>query len=217
MIRAFLLLTAFLILGASTGAYAQDAGTPQITRGQLEPITPTITPQDMISNTMANTLFKQCRSFYPRRFTPTALDSYCECSMVATQVNMTAKEYTELQNPLNRKITNPTYQKYITTVVAPCMITPTVDIEYMYCVLDRYADNRVKSFPQYCQCVAREMRDHVELNGDVDMMITMGSNPKINDPFEALWMNTKYMETSRQSRTACLGKYMKQPIKYSYN
>lgn len=216
MIRTLLLLFVTIMMSASYMAYAQDAGTSQITRGQLEPSSPVITSKDMVSAAMASALFKQCRSFYPRRFTPNALDSYCKCSVTATQATISAKEYTELQSSKNRVAGNKTFQKYVTSVIAPCMITPTVDIEYLSCVLDRYADNRIASFPQYCQCVAREARNHVEYNGDVDILISMGSNPKIQDPFEALWINSKYMSVVRQARTSCLSSYMKKPTQYTY-
>ena len=217
MIRIVLLLAALFVVVSTSGASAQDVGTPMITRGQLEPAMPTLRTEDMLSKEMANALFKQCRSFYPRRFTPTALDSYCECAMVSTQATMSAKEYADIQVPRNQKASNSTYQKDITNVVAPCMVRPTIDIEYLSCALDRSGDNRISSLPKYCQCVAKDVSDHVALYGDVDILISMGSNQRITDPFEALWINSKYLQSMRNARIGCLGNYMKQRVQYDYN
>lgn len=217
MIRLVLLLAALLVTVSGSGAFAQDAGVPIITRGQLEPVVPTLRTEDMMSKEMANALFKQCRSFYPRRFTPKALDDYCDCAITSTQVTLTAQEYADIQIPRNQKASNPTYQKYITGVVAPCMVIPTLDIEYLACALDQFADIRISHLPKYCRCVSQEVSQHVADYADVDILIGMSSNPKITDPLEALWINPKYLQSMRQSRYSCLGQYMKQPVKYNYN
>lgn len=217
MIRLVLLLTALMTIMSVSGASAQDTGVPVIARGQLAPALPIIKNEDMMSKEMANALFKQCRSFYPRLFTPTALDSYCECAMTATQVTMTAQEYADVQIPRNQKASNPTYQKYITGVVAPCMVRPTIDIEYFSCVLDRSGDLRISNMPKYCNCVAKDVSDHVAIYGDVDILISMSTNQRITDPFEALWINPKYVQSKRNARNGCIGTYIKRPVQYDYN
>jgi hypothetical protein len=217
MIRLFLLMTALLTVVSISKASAQETSPPLITRGQLEPVMPTLKTEDMMSNEMANAIFRQCRSFYPRRFTPSSLDTYCDCAMTATQVTMTAQEYADVQLPRNQKASNPTYQKFITSVVAPCMVLPTIEIEYFGCVLDRFADSRIGHVPKYCNCVSREISQHVGIYGDVNILITMSTNPRLTDPFEALWVSSKYIQSVRQARTSCLGKYMKQTVQYNYN
>ncbi len=213
MFRAFLLLLMMAVLSVGSIAVAQDADTP--TKGQLEKLPPAIQKKDMISKEVATAIFKQCRSFYPRRFTPSALDTYCDCSMTATQLALTSQENVDLQDKKNQVITNPVYQKYVTYVVAPCMDMATQDIEYLGCALDRFADSRVANLPRYCQCVGREARDHVTEFGDVDIMITMKTNPRVTDPFEALWMNDKYMQSVRNAKDKCLLTYMKKPMVYN--
>lgn len=213
MMRAALLALLCLILSSGVPAMAQDASAP--TKGMLEKVAPLVEKKDMMSQAMANTLFKQCRAFYPRRFPPSALDSYCECSGAATQAVMTSDEYTSLQDEKNRVVTNPVYEKYVTYVVAPCMDTPTQDIEYYACIMDRFADMRINHIPRYCQCVGREMRDYVRQFGDTDMLISLKTNKRVTDPFEALWLSDAYVEKTRNSRDKCVLRYMKQPMIYN--
>lgn len=212
MLRALALLTIGLAcLMAGGDARAQEGPV----RGQLERNAPLVTPENMMTKEMASALFQQCRSFYPRRFTPSALDRYCDCAIPSTQLALTGQEYAELQEPRNRVIGNTVFQKYIAYVVAPCMDLPTQDIEYMSCVLDRHADSRVGNFPRYCQCVAKDMQKHVAEYGDVEILITMQTNRNIIDPFEALWMNDRYIQSVRNARDSCLATYMERPVTYN--
>lgn len=213
MIRALLLALLCLVLASGASALAQDAPAP--TKGMLEKAPPLVEKKDMMSAATAAALFKQCRGFYPRRFTPSALDSYCECSGTATQAVMTSDEHASLQQEKNRVITNPVFQKYVTYVIAPCMDKPTQDIEYLSCALDRFADARINNLPRYCQCVGREMRNHVLQFGDVDILISMQTNKRVTDPFEALWMSSRYMEQTQVARDKCVMSYMKKPMIYN--
>jgi hypothetical protein len=95
------------------------------------------------------------------------------------------------------------------------MDTPTQDIEYYACIMDRFADMRINHIPRYCQCVGREMRDYVRQFGDTDMLISLKTNKRVTDPFEALWLNDAYVEKTRNSRDKCVLRYMKQPMIYN--
>jgi hypothetical protein len=206
--KRFFTLILLLIALLSTSAEAQEKPV-----GGLMQQSQTLSPGDPIPNEAINKLFKQCKSYYPRRFTPSALDVYCNCSAAATQGVLKAGEYESLQLERNRKASNPVYQKYVTQVVIPCMDIPTLDIEYFACVLRRTNDSRIENIPKYCQCVSGEVSKYVRKYGSVDALLRTEHYEK--DPIEALWNSEGYKETLRNSMDECVLLYLRRPQTYN--
>jgi hypothetical protein len=132
-------------------------------------------------------VYDRCLSRPPKRFTPDAHDSYCTCAAAALHGSLTLGELTELQKEKNRRIGNPAYEKFVTLVVSPCMVEPIEEIEYLYCMVDKANDIRIRHFPTYCSCVGKEMRKHLQDSGDVEAMLELGnkSGKRERDPTDA--------------------------------
>lgn len=208
MNRFFILIPLLLIALLPAPAGAQE----KAPRGLLEK-PQTLSPQDPIPNGAINKLFRQCKSYYPRRFTPSALEAYCSCSAAATQGVLRAGEYESLQLERNRKASNPVYQKYVSQVVIPCMDIPTLDIEYFACILNRANDPRIDNIPKYCQCVSSKVARRVRTIGDADTLLRLQHYER--DPLEALWHSEGYKETLRNSMDECVRSYLRQPQIYN--
>ncbi len=191
------LLTLCLLL-ASLPAWAQDAG---LQRGQLEK-SQTFNPDAALSNEQTEKIYQECRKVFPPRFTPGTVEYYCTCSSAATQGVLTSGEYESLQIERNRVTTNPVYEKYVTQVVTPCLDTPTMDIEYYSCVMNRSIDPSIKNVIKYCECISNRLYKHVQKQGDADAMSRL-DNRFNRDPMEALWMSEGYLNATRQAYEQC--------------
>lgn len=115
------------------------------------------------------------------------------------------KDFKTLQTEAGRKPGNKTFEKYITTAVAPCLDMPVEQIEYLECLLDTTVDIRVRYIPPYCQCVARKARQHAEQFADAEIITRLIQYPSgFKDPVNALWDNPRYIGAKSQARNDCI-------------
>lgn len=168
------------------------------------------TPDSPITDGVIEQIYNRCLTRIPPRFTPDSHKFYCTCSAAATQGNITVGELTQLQKAANRKLGNKAFEKYIHTVMKPCMDTAVEDTEYMYCLTYRSNDWRIKYPLPYCKCVSRKVREFFVKNGEEDMMISWGSNKRMmyKDPIESMWANARFQSDREQSRSYCVGHYL---------
>ncbi len=160
---------------------------------------------DTIPSKLINDMYDNCKFKIPERFTPKAREYYCACNAAAVQGNFLMKEFKELQRPSARVPSNKTYEKYITTAVAPCLDMPVEQIEYLECLLDTTIDIRVRHIPPYCKCVAQKARKHAEQHADAEIMTRLIQYPTgFSDPVNALWDNARYIGAKVQAQNSCM-------------
>ena len=159
-----------------------------------------------ISAKLANEIYESCLYHIPSRFTPEAREYYCTCNAASLQGNFTMPEYRELQKQSNRKPGNKTFEKYIHTSVAPCLVDkPIFQIEYLACLLDTSNDVRIGYVPGFCSCVGKKMRDHARTFAEPEIMTKLaGQTTAFKDPVEALWNNKTYLLKKYDSRNECI-------------
>jgi hypothetical protein len=103
---------------------------------------------------------------------------------------------------------NKVFEKYVHNVVKPCMNEPIEDIEYMYCIMYRGNDWRIKLPIPYCKCSSRGVRKDFEAGGEANMMIAWGGAIKYQDPIDALWGSELFQASRTKNRDVCAGTYM---------
>lgn len=205
-------LTVLFLTALPSGAKAVSLYDPSKRKQVASTIMPVLPPDQLISGIQgsvsretANALRERCLSRVPNRFTADGLQYYCTCSSAATMGNITFKELRDLQDKRNWVAGNKSFEKYIDTVVTPCMDMPIEDIEYESCVLRRNNDWRVKNVPQYCQCVSGAVRAHVKEFGTAEIITEWGKPGKVYDtPLDALWNSNPYNQYKDKFRTDCL-------------
>lgn len=150
--------------------------------------------------------FSDCKYNIPRRFTPDAREFFCGCTATKLkEEKFLPSELKAMQSAKNFVITNKTFEKYASRVVAPCLDMPTEQIEYLSCLLDSSVDSRISYIPGYCTCVARKMKSYVRKNAAADILIGLGiKNFVYSEPVEVLWNNVNYLRKLRQSRKECI-------------
>ncbi len=206
LLTALLLILLWLTPGV---ALAQDTSKLPL-RGSLS-VNPFdgLNPKASLPNSAIETVYKECRSVYPERFTPESLSYYCKCTTAALQAELTVGEYAEISNPKNQTLKNETYGKYLSKVVAPCLDQPIEDAEYYSCVLRRTNDPRIASIPDYCKCVSASVSQYFQKYGDAEVIIAVGSTRATKDPLKALWVGSAYKTISRQAREQCISQHYK--------
>jgi hypothetical protein len=163
-----------------------------------------------IPGAVATKVYDRCLSRVPERFTPDAHKIYCTCTAAALQGSMTLGELIDLQDSKNRRIGHPSYEKFVTQVVKPCMVEPVEEIEYLYCMIDRAADPRIRFFPSYCQCVGKEMRKHLDKNGDIEAVMELSKKvgSRERDPTEGFLSGFERGRALQDVRNQCSWKYL---------
>jgi len=216
-LASFSLFLVFCLSVLPALSYAADSGTSTAdgpTRGQLKKMQ-TLNDSSPIPKEAIVGFYNKCMAKMPKRFMPGSLELYCGCASAALQGELTSAEFEEIKIEKNQKIRNRAYEKYVTKVVAPCMATPTQDIEYYSCVLDRTLDVGISSIPRYCQCVGYEMSKKIQSEGDSYIVQGMGQHEWIKDPIESLWQSNEYKATKADIRKDCIRFYWKKPIRYN--
>lgn len=167
------------------------------------------TPNGAIGDDVIAKIYDRCMSRLPSRFTPEAHEYYCACSSAATQGTMTITDLKTLQKDTNRKVGNKAFEKYVHNVMKPCLEMPVEESEYMYCVMYRKNDWRIRYPLPYCKCVSRGVREHFEIYGEPEMMMSWGNTlKKYNDPVDSLWDNEAFQKGRTASKKGCIGSYM---------
>lgn len=153
-----------------------------------------------------STYFKDCKYNIPRRFTPDAREHFCGCTALKLKdEKFRPSELKAMSQPKNFVITNKTFERYASRVVAPCLDMPTEQIEYLTCVLDSSIDPRINYIPGYCTCVARKMKAHVRKNAAADILLSFGTkNFVYSDPMDAMWNNSNYLKTLNKAQKTCI-------------
>lgn len=168
-------------------------------------------PDAAIPTDIIKAIYDRCRSKVPGRFTPDAHETYCTCAAAATQGTITLGDLKDLQKEENRQLGSKVFEKYVHNVMKPCMESPTADIEYMYCVMYRKNDWRIRYPLPYCRCMSQSVAEEFKVTGEEGMMISWGAD-KIKklykDPVEAFWENDKFQKARRKAREACASSYM---------
>jgi len=167
-------------------------------------------PDDAIEKNVIEKIYDRCMSRTPNRFTPDAHQYYCTCSAAATQGTMTNADLRNLQKDKNRVLGNKSFEKYVHNVVKPCMDMPVEDMEYMYCIMYRDNDWRIKFPIPFCKCTSRGIRKYFEESGETDMMIAWANNKTsgYKDPIDALWGSELFQAARTKQRKSCVGRYM---------
>lgn len=152
----------------------------------------------------------RCKSRFPGRFSPQALNDYCFCAAAATQGTITIGELRELQKETTRKLGNPTFEKYVKNVMKPCMETPIEDIEYGMCISSRSNDWRIKYPLPYCKCSSQGVANHFRKFGLEEMMISWGTPNQSGDedPTTTLWDNPTFLKARSIAKEECVSRYM---------
>jgi len=208
-------MTGILLCTASANAQTFDFQKARASApSNLMPVLPSEdlveSPDNKISNDIANKIYDRCLSKVPPRFTPDAHQYYCGCASTATQATIKMKELRELQSQKNWKLGNKTFEKYIHNVVAQCIDMPVEDMEYMNCILYRGTDWRIDRIPQYCKCVSNGARKYVKDFGEADLMIEWGDTKRTYEsPLDALWYSRGYNNKKREVSENCIGNYMR--------
>jgi hypothetical protein len=115
------------------------------------------------------------------------------------------KEFNELQRKSAQTPQNKTYEKYLATAVGPCMDIPSEQISYLECLMDTSTDIRIGQPLQYCRCISRKVRKHVEKAAAPDIITRILTYPGVfTDPTDALWDSREYNISLSQARDTCL-------------
>ncbi len=165
-------------------------------------------PDGAIGTEVIAKIYDRCMSRVPNRFTPDAHQYYCTCSAAATQGTITNGDLRALQNKKNRVLGNTSFEKYVHNVVKPCMDEPVEDMEYMYCIMYRDNDWRIKLPIPYCKCSSQGVRKYFEKSGEIDIMIAWGGGIKYEDPIDAMWNSASFQSARTGQRNSCAGAYM---------
>lgn len=151
----------------------------------------------------------RCLSRVPERFTPRAHADYCACAAAATQGTMTMGDLRSLQKDENRVLGNPSFEKFVTSVMKPCMESPIADIEYNFCITSQDNDWRIRYPIPFCKCVSSTLQQHFKTSGTAEMMVGWGKPDKFatDDPTTTLWSNARFLQARKQGKDACVGGY----------
>lgn len=215
--QLFLSLVMFLFMAFPVTSWAQqkfDLTTIKFDPSRLFPILSETdilgTPDSSISNDAMKKIDDRCMSRVPDRFTPDAHRTYCACSSAATQGTVTVGELRELQKEKSRVLGNKTFEKYMTNVMKPCMTDAIEDVEYMFCIMSRDNDWRIRLPIPYCKCSSRAIKKDFETFGLEHMMISWGRSDIRPDesPVDTLWSNSQFLKTRELKKEECVGAYM---------
>jgi hypothetical protein len=167
-------------------------------------------PDDAITLETMKKIDDRCLSKVPERFPPDAHHTYCACSTAATQGTITVGDLREIQKDKNRVLGNKAFEKYVSNVMQPCMASVIEDIEYMFCIMSRQNDWRIRLPIPYCKCTSRSIKKNFEIYGLEQMMIAWG-RPKKNQqssPIDMLWDNSEFLKSREMKKDECVGHYM---------
>jgi hypothetical protein len=215
--QSLFLLVALIVMALPISGWAQekfDLTSVKIDPSRLLPIlseTDIIgAPDDAITLETIKKIDDRCLSKVPDRFPPIAHRTYCACSTAATQGSITVGNLREIQKDSNRVLGNKAFEKYVTNVMQPCMVNIIEDIEYMFCIMSRENDWRIRLPIPYCKCTSRNIKKHFEIYGLEQMMIAWGRPKKLPDasPIDALWDNSEFLRSREIEKDKCVGAYM---------
>lgn len=159
-----------------------------------------------ITNAQLQKYFDDCVYKIPPRFTPDAREYYCGCTMT----NIKAQKFTQsdldtLKNKKNWIAANPTFERFASKVMAPCLDQPVKQIEYLSCLLSSETDYNMHSPPQFCSCYSTKMKKHASKFAAPEMLLQLGSkNNFYRDPLDALWANRDYVRATLTAREDCI-------------
>jgi hypothetical protein len=214
--RHLLTLMLIAVVAIPISGWAQALFDPSKTVYDASRLFPIVAPTDIVgadtdpvSKDVVNKIYDRCLSRVPPRFTPDAHNYYCACAAAATHATITNEDLKQLQSEKNRKLGNKSFEKYVHEVMKPCMDIPVGDTEYMYCVMNRHNDWRIKFPLPFCQCVSKGVQSHFEESGEEDMMVSWGNTGAgYRDPIDALWYNHTFNRARESSKDKCVGSYM---------
>jgi hypothetical protein len=84
------------------------------------------------------------------------------------------------------------------------------DIEYMFCIMSRQNDWRIRLPIPYCKCTSRSIKKNFEIYGLEQMMIAWGRPKKSqqSSPIDMLWDNSEFLRSREMKKDECVSKYM---------
>ena len=167
-------------------------------------------PDDAITLDAMKKIDDRCMSRAPERFTPDAHQTYCACSAAATQGTVTVGELRDLQKEKNRVLGNKTFEKYMENVMKPCMTNVIEDVEYMFCIMSRDNDWRIRLPIPYCKCTSRAIKKDFDIFGLEQMMVGWGRTDirPYESPVDTVWNNSQFLKTRELKKEECVGAYM---------
>ncbi|MGB1077267.1 MAG: hypothetical protein ACPG05_03090 [Bdellovibrionales bacterium] len=159
---------------------------------------------DIVSVKRANDYLTECKSVFPRHFTPNALHNYCSCSAANIRIFMSDTEFTEIERKRNLVAGDPIFEKYIQKVIIPCMEVAVPDIARVACLEDRGHSPYITNILPYCSCVSDRMTSAVKKQGAATIVVNMTRNPKFyDDPVQTLLESSQYRVSKYNAQREC--------------
>jgi hypothetical protein len=88
---------------------------------------------------------------------------------------------------------------------APCMDGPAYDFHYNACITNpqasRYGNPQVA-----CECMARQVADHMKSNGPAIFRDILAKNPTLMDPMSALADDPSFTQFAQSKLLSCIGR-----------
>lgn len=167
-------------------------------------------PAAAIPTPVIKKISDRCLSRVPEKFTPRAHTDYCACAAAATQGTITLGDLKNLQKAENRVLGNPSFEKFVTSVMKPCMEMPMADIEYMMCISSQDNDWQIRYPIPFCKCVSAGVQAHFKKLGLEELMVSWGSPDRrqSDDPTKTLWANQSFLKARENVKDQCVGEYM---------
>jgi hypothetical protein len=131
-----------------------------------------------------------CVSQPSRTMDSTTLKSFCECTALQMQKNMTMEDL--IAQSGNDQAARNALNKTLTHVYAPCIQYPVHALVTKRCM----ADTTIKK-KSACACAAEQMAAYTAKEAVAQLPGIIAANPNVTDPAEA-FMGTKEFETTQE-------------------
>ena len=216
-LRHLVPLMLVIIAAIPATGWGQELFQPSKVRYESSPLFPVVPlsdfpsgQNDRIPTELILKINGRCMSRMPERFPPRAHTDYCACAAAATQGTMTMGDLKALQKEENRVLGNPSFEKYVTSVMKPCMEEPIADIEYMSCITSQGNDWQIRYPIPFCKCVSRGVQEHFKSLGTEELMVSWGNLNRrpSDDPAKTLWSNQSFLKAREHVKDQCVGDYM---------
>lgn len=137
-----------------------------------------------------------CVSQPSRTMDSTTLKSFCECTALQMQKNMTMEDL--IAQGGNDQAARNALNKTLTQVYAPCIQFPVQALVMKRCLADATITKK-----SACSCAAKEMANYTAREAVTKLPGILASNPNVTDPTEAFMGTKEFEATQEQIADSC--------------
>lgn len=160
-------------------------------------LSPQAQAQTALNQQQTEILYQGCLKRPTPTMTGETLNTFCQCTALHTQKNMTMEEI-RAQAGTDQAARN-ALNKVITHVYAPCMQFPVRALIEKKCAANKEIKN-----PKVCACSADKMSQYTQREAQIQLPRLFAENPNIADPNEAFMGSASFRQAEEQIADFCV-------------